>query len=81
MQPQSNKRERSRLEVLMRDMTKEERLAVMSLVGYSPETWWRWAKRPRVIPTGALIVLVAHLEAKHAKAIPLGTLLEPHSLV
>lgn len=66
-----------KLEVLMRGMSREERMAVLAESGYSNNAWWSWCKRPRIITAGAMLVLLAHLERKHGRQFSFQEVMQP----
>lgn len=58
-----------KLEVLMRDISKEDRLVILEHSGNAPATWWNWCRTPRIIPGGALNLILIYLSKKHGRVI------------
>lgn len=68
---------RLRIEVLMRDLNKEERTAVLKECGYQESTWWGWCRYPARIPSGAMDAIIRKLKEKHGKPFDLNELMSP----
>jgi len=56
------------LEVLMRGISKPDRLGILAISGYSAPTWWNWCRTPRIIPGAALNEILKHLGKTHDRA-------------
>lgn len=57
-----------RLEVLMRGITKEDRLRILHTTGWSEPAWWSWCRDPRRVPGPALAEILKHVATIHGRA-------------
>jgi hypothetical protein len=65
------------LTVLMQGIGKPDRLAILADTGNAEATWWNWKRTPRIIPGGALLVILNHLSKAHGREISIQEAYKP----
>lgn len=65
------------LTVLMQGIGKPERLHILADTGNAEATWWNWKRTPRIIPGGALLVILNHLSKAHGREISIQEAYKP----
>ncbi len=66
-----------KLSVLMQRLPKAQWLAIMAECGNAESTWWNWKRSPRIIPGGALLVILNHLSTIHGRDITIQEAYQP----